>query len=103
MKTEKSKRFTYLTEELDDFTVISNAKTLNIKDRNAIFHCMKEVPATLKQICENIYDVSIVGKSDLLFSTDMYNGNSIKSLERTSRGSGQKRIIKGKSTKRPEN
>ena len=64
---------------------------------------MKEVPAIFKQICEKIYDVSIVGKSDLLFSTDMYKKNSIKSLERTSRSSGQKRIIKGESKKRPEN
>ena len=78
--------------------MLSNAKTFNIKDRNAVFYCMKEVPATFTQICEKIYDVSIAGKSDLLFSTDMYNGNSIKSLERTSRGSGQKRIIKSKST-----
>ena len=33
----------------------------------------------------------------------MYKENSIKSLERRSRGSGQKRIIKDESTKRPEN
>ena len=83
--------------------MLSNDKTYNIKDRNAIFFCMKEVPATFKQICEKIYHASIVGKSDLLFSTDIYNENSIKSLERTSRGSGQKRIMKGKSAKRPEN
>ena len=44
-----------------------------------------------------------MGKSDLLFSTGMSKENSIKSLERTSRGSGQKRIIKGESTKRLEN
>ena len=81
----------------------SDAKTLNVEDGNAIFYCMKEMLATFKQICEKIYDVSIVGKSDLLFSTDMYKENSIKSLERTSRGSGQKRIIKGEGTKRPEN
>ena len=64
---------------------------------------MKEVSATFKQICEKIYDVCMVGKSDLLFSTDVYKENSTKSLERTSRGSGQKRIIKGESKKRPEN
>ena len=50
-----------------------------------------------------IYDVSIVGKCDLLISTDMYKKNSIKSWETTSRGSGQKPINKGESTKRPEN
>ena len=48
LKTDKSKGFTYLTKELDDFTMLSNAKTLNVKDRNAIFYCMKEVPATFK-------------------------------------------------------
>ena len=64
---------------------------------------MKEVPTTFNQICEKIYDVSIVGKSDLLFSTNIYKENSIKSLERTSRGGGQKRIIKSESTKRPIN
>ena len=71
LKTDKSKEFTYLTKELDDFAMLSNAKTLNVKDRNAIFYCMKEVPATFKQICQKIYDVSIMGKTDLLFSTDM--------------------------------
>ena len=71
LKTDESKGFTYLTKELDDFTMLSNAKPLNVKDRNAICYCMKEVPATYKQICQKIYDVSIMGKSDLLFSTDM--------------------------------
>ena len=32
---------------------------------------MKEVPATFKQICQKIYDVSVMEKSDLLLSTDM--------------------------------
>ena len=83
-----SKEFTYLTKESDDFTMQSNAKTLNLKDRNAIFYCMKKVPATFKKICKKIYNVSIVGKSDLIFSTDMYKESSIKSLERKSRDSG---------------
>ena len=76
----------------------SDARTLNVEDGNAIFYCMKEVPTAFKQICEKINDVSIVGKSDLLFSTDMEK-KSIKSLKRKSRVSGQKRIIKGESTK----
>ena len=103
LKTNENKGFAYLKTELDDFTMPSDAKTLNVEDGNAIFYCMKEVPATFKQIFEKIYDVSIVGKSDLLFSTDMYNENSIKSMERTSRGSGQKRKTKGESKKRPKN
>ena len=81
----------------------SDAKTLNVEEGNAIFYCVKEVPTTFKQICQKIHDISIVGKSDLLFSTTMYKENSIKSLEKTSNGSGQKRVIKGESTKRPQN
>ena len=72
VKTDKSKGFTYLTKELDDFTIASDAKTLYVEDDNAIFYCMKQVPATLNKLCEKIYDVSTMGKSDLLFSTDMY-------------------------------
>ena len=52
LKTNKSKGFTYLTKELDDFTMPSDTKTLNVEDGNAIFYCMKEVSATFKQICK---------------------------------------------------
>ena len=103
LKTDKSKGYAYLTKDLNDFIMPLDAKTLNVDDGNAIFYCMKEVPATFKQISEKIYDISIAGKSDLLFSTDMYKKHSVKELERTSRGAGEKRLIKGESTKRPEN
>ena len=63
LKTDKSKGFTHLTKELEDFTMLSNAKTLNVKDRNAIFYCMKEVPATFEQICQNIYMMSVSWES----------------------------------------
>ena len=65
LKTNKSNKFTYLTKELDDFTMLLKAKTLNVKDGNAFFYCMKEVPVTFKQICQKIYNVSIMGKTDL--------------------------------------
>ena len=90
---------TYLTKKLDDFTMPSDAKTLNVEDGNVIFYCMKEVLALFKQTCEQICDVSIVEKSILPFSTDMYKENSIKSMERKSCGSGRKCIIKDECTK----
>ena len=52
LKTDKSKGFTYLTKELDDFTMLSDVKILNVEDGNAIFYRMKEVPATFKQVRE---------------------------------------------------
>ena len=62
LKTDKSKGFTYITKELDDFTMPSDAKTLNVEDGNAIFYCMKEVPATFKQICKK-YTMSVSWES----------------------------------------
>ena len=63
---------------------------------------MKEVPATFRQISEKIFHVSTARKSSVLFSTDMYQENSVKSLERSARWSGDERIIQGESTKRHE-
>ena len=45
---------------------------------------MKAVPAIFKQIRQKIYDVSIMGKTDLLFSTDMWATRKI--LSRTWKG-----------------
>ena len=39
-------------------------------------------------------------KGDVIFSTDMYNDDSIKSKERQRRGESEKRIIAGECTKR---
>ena len=41
LKTDKSKGYTYLTKELDDFTMPSDAKTLNVEEGNSILYCMK--------------------------------------------------------------
>ena len=43
----------------------------------------------------------IPGYSDVIFSTDMYRKNSVKSLERKRRGCGEKLLLKGRSMKRP--
>lgn len=39
--------------------------------------------------------------SDALFSTDMYEPNSIKGMECQRRGGGEKLIVQGKFTKKP--
>lgn len=102
LKTNKAKGFDFLTKGIEDADIPPDVNTLNIEDGNATFYSMKEVPATFRQISEKLFDVSTARKSSVLFSTDMYQENSIKSLERSSRGSGEERIIKGESTKRPE-
>ena len=50
LKTDKSERFTCLTKELDNLTMLSDAQTLNVEDGSAIFCCIGEVRATFKQI-----------------------------------------------------
>ena len=62
LKTDKSKGFTYLTKQLDDFTMPSDAKTLNVEEGNSIFYCMKEVPATFKEVCKK-YTMSVLWNS----------------------------------------
>ena len=105
LKTDKSKEFTYFTKELDHFTMLSNAKTLNAKDRNAIFYCMKEVPATFKQIFQKKYTLSVSWERLISYFalTCRLQEKFYQELGKYNHGSGQKRIIKGESKKRPEN
>ena len=90
-----------MTKGIEDANIPPDGDALNIEDGNATFYSMKDVPATFRQISEKIFDVSTARKSSVLFSTEMYQENSVKSLERSARGSGKERIIQGESTKRP--
>ena len=73
-----------------------------IEDRNATFYNLKQLPNTFIGISEKIFDVSTSGKKQVIFSTDMYFPRSVKSQERERRGCGEKKIIKGLNTRRPE-
>ena len=101
LKMNKAKGFEFLTKGIEDADIPPDGDTLNIEDGNATYS-MKEVPATFRQISEKMFDVSTARKSSVLFGTDMYQENSVKSLERSARGSGEERIIQGESTKRSE-
>ena len=103
LKTDKSKAFHRLVKDMDDADVPPDKDTMNVEDGNAVFHSIKEIPKTFKQICNNILATSTSGKSSVIFSTDSYMPDSVKSLERSTRGSGEKRLIQGENTRRPEN
>ena len=102
LKTDKSKGFAYLTKGMEDADVPVDQQTFNIEDGNATFYTMNQVPSTFKQISEKLFDITTSGKSNVLFSTDMYKEHSIKSLERSKHGSGEALLIKGENTQRPE-
>ncbi|KAG1677778.1 Polycystic kidney disease protein 1-like 2 [Nymphon striatum] len=82
------------------------AKTAHERSRyliHQLFRIASGAPAP-PGICEDIMDAETKGgKSKVVFSTDMYKDDSIKSMERRSRGCGEKRIIQGENTRRPEN
>ncbi len=61
---------------------------------------MKEVPANFSQIGSKVFD-GMIQSGDVVFSTDHYLPDSVKSLERKCRGCGDKLILKGAATKRP--
>ena len=99
-KTNKALGMKELTSDMDDCEQPHQERTLLIVDGNAVFHSLVEIPDTLKGVCEKIFDM-IPGSSDVIFSTDMYESDSIKSTERKRRGCGDKLLIKGPAMKRP--
>ena len=99
-KNNKALGLKTLTSDIDDSKQPPQDKTLMIVDGNAMYHSLVEIPDTLKGVCEKIYSL-IPGFSDVIFSTDMYEPESIKSSERKRRGSGERLLIKGPAMKRP--
>lgn len=47
--------------------------------------------------------MSIAWKSKVIFSINLYKEDSVKSIERSRRGCGEKGLIEGENTSRPEN
>ena len=74
--------------------------TLVIEDGNAFFYYLSDVPETFGQIADKIFDMS--GNPSVIFSTDMYMPNSVKSMERLRRGTSNKILIGGAKTKKPK-
>ena len=61
---------------------------------------MAEVPQNFKETSEKVYNI-VSKTSDVICSTDMYQPNSIKAMERQRRGAGEKFIVQGEMTKKP--
>ena len=99
-KTDKSKGIQRLIKDQEDSPLPNHDERLVIQDGNAVFHCMKDIPSNFNKICAKVFDI-MPHAGDVVFSTDSYNPNSIKSMERLRRGCGERLIIKGENTKRP--
>ena len=73
---------------------------LTIVDGNALFHSVTELPDTFRGVAEKLFSM-IPSSGNIVFSTDTYCENSIKSSERRRRGTGEKLLIQGPNMKRP--
>ena len=98
--TAKAKCFQYVTKDVNDAPIPAPDVTLLIEDGNALFYYMRELPSTFKDICYKVFDI-MPKSADIIFSTDMYHVNSIKTLERKRRGCGEKLIVRGEMTRKP--
>ena len=99
VKTDKSKLFHKICGSTGDAAIPSASETVDIIDGNATFHCLQDIPSNFRQICSKVF--STIPKGDVIFSTDSYMENSIKSMERKRRGVSEKLLIKGSATKKP--
>ena len=72
LKMGKSKGFHSLVKDMKNACIPPGQDTMNIEDRNAVFHSMKETPITFKPICQSIMSIAISGKLSVIFSTDSY-------------------------------
>ncbi len=97
-KTDKNTTFHFLTKEAEDTHLSSVDEILMIINGNATNHVMQQVPPNIRQISQKLYDM-VPPSVDFVFSTDMYQDYSVKSMEPKRRGSGDKIILKGDSTK----
>ena len=99
-KTDKSKGVHYLLKDVENSQIPVDSRTLQIEDGNAIFYFLKQIPSNFKEIGIMVFN-ALPSKSDLIFSIDMYNTNSVKSSERKRRGCAEKRLVRSGSNKRP--
>ena len=91
----------YLLYQTDSLNVaLQDKAVLLIEDGNALFHSIKEIPGNFKQISEKLFNMTSQ-EVDVIFSTEMYKEDSVKSMDRKRRGSSEKLLLQGENTKRP--
>ena len=72
---------------------------ITIEKDNALFYYLKHLTETLLEVCEKFHD--ICAKGYVIFITDTYLRNSIKSVESKRRGESKKYVVSGMKTRWP--
>ena len=101
-KTDKSTIVCHLTSDVESATFPSQGadrkKVLFIDDGNARLYTLKDLPETFEKI--NLKILEQLPRDDVIFSTDKYIRNFVKSQERARCGTSDKLLI-GLNTRRP--
>ena len=92
-KTDKSKMMHFLTDASPDAEIprVLN-ETMFIEDGNALVHSLKALSSTFRETIFKILE-QLKFKPNVIFSTDSYLETSVKSQERTRRGTSDKLIV----------
>ncbi len=100
-KTDKAKGIHYLTKDIPSVDLPPTENTLVIQDGNALFHSMKTIPPFFKDISVALFDM-LPKKADIIFIYRYVSrAFNKKNKERQHRGSDEKLLIQGISTKKP--
>ena len=99
----KTKKVLMLQNIIEDYTdeVPYPNDAFYIQDDSAFIHALKDLPSTIGGICLKMLD-QIVSNNNFVISTDSYDKDSFKTLERLRRGLSQKFIVNGPATRNPQ-
>ena len=82
LKTDKAKGMHYLLKNQLSPEKPDENFTLVIEDGNALFYALKDIPRKFKAICQELFGMVSSKTFDMIFSTDIYYPDSVKSMER---------------------
>ena len=91
-----AKAFQHLVKGMDNAPFPPPSSTLTIMGGNNCSYYMTEIPDNFKLICLKVFNMIPI------FSTDTNKKDSIKAMERQRRVCGEKLIVRGESTKKPD-
>ena len=94
-KNDKSKALLHIVKDIDDSDLSVNPRDcMIIEDRNPVSQSTGN-STSFGDIAHKILSSTVGHASPVIFSTDMYSENSVKSVERIRRGCGEMLIVSG--------
>lgn len=101
VKTDKAKLLHYIESSIEPLTTRPKGDIVHIVDGNAILQSLVSIPDNFEDLAETVFNhLPKSGRVD--FVTDTYKATSIKSFERTRRGSTPTFLLSGPKTRTPK-